>query len=160
MRVYKFYDSDITGHNELDISGEQYQQFLQVCFQYCATVSVLITPDFDGNIDLWDIYRIPVLPNVQNTYCHYGVPSSKKPDWINRFEIRHYRLTAQMQKLIQSQTNSLFSWTYYYGYHNPDDLAFYRADGSIFFSSVVHEGECTLYLRENEDLSDILSQEH
>ncbi len=160
LRTYRFYDSDITGHEEYDISGEQYQQFLKACFRHCATVSVLIDPDYDGNIDLWDTCRIPVSPNVQNTYCHYGVPSSEKPDRINCFEIRHYRLTAQMQKLIQSQANSLFSWTCYFGYHNPDDIAFYRPDGSVFFSSVVHEGEAALFLREDEDLSEILSQGH
>lgn len=157
LRTYRFYDSDITGHEEYDISGEQYQRFLQACFRYCTTVSVLIVPGYDGIIDSWDAYRIPVPSEVQNAYCHYGVPSSEKPDWINGFEIRHYRLTAQMQRLIQAQANSLFSWTFYYGYHNPDDLTFYRSDGSVFFSSIVHEGESTLFLRENEDLTEILS---
>ncbi len=160
LRVYKFFDSDITGHDELDISGEQYQQFLQTCFRHCATVSVLIAPDYDGNIDLWDAYRIPVSPNVQDVYCHYGIPSREKPDWINCYQIRHYRLTAQMQHLIQAQANSLFSWTSYWGEHNPDDIAFFRSDGSVFFSSTVHEGECSLFLKENEDLNGILSQTH
>lgn len=156
MRTYKFYDTDAAGNAEYDISGERYRQFLEACFQHSATVSVLILPEFDGNIDLWDAYRIPVSLEV---YRHYGVSPDQEADWINCFEIRHYRLTAQMQKMIQSQADSLFSWTCYFGHHNPDDIAFYRPDGSVLFSSTIHEGETTLFLRDDEDFDAVLSQE-
>ena len=31
------------------------------------------------------------------------------------------------------------------------------SDGSVFFSSVIHEGECTLHVRDDEDVSEIIN---
>ena len=42
------------------------------------------------------------------------------------------------------------------GHKNPEDPIFYRADGSKFFLSVIHEGELELYVNDSEDISAIL----
>lgn len=158
MRLYKFFDSDITGQAEWDISGVQYQQLLQSCFRYCSTVSVMVSLNCVDRIRSWEPYRIPVTPNVQKVYAHYGLPVDGSTNITDSYEIRHYSLTPQMKRMLQAYTTSLFQWTYAWGHNNPDDLSFYRADGSVFFSSLVHEGECTLYLKENEDMRDVISQ--
>lgn len=150
MRVYRFFDTDVTGAEEYDISGEQYQKLLQTCFQYSATVSVILSPWYVNQIEAWEPYRIPITPTVQEVYGHYGVPSELAPDRINGYEIRHYRLALPMQELILAQTDSIFKWRSWFGCNHPDDLTFYRADGSVFFTSTTHEGECTLFLREDE----------
>lgn len=160
MGIYKFFDSDITGQAEFDLSGMQYQRFLQACFQYCTTVSVIVSLNCADRIASWEPYRIPVSPVVLRVYAHYGLPAEGSTDQIGACEIRHYMLTPQMKRMIQDHTTSLFRWTCAWGNDNPDDIAFYRSDGSVFFSSLIHEGECTLYLRGNEALGDILSQEH
>lgn len=156
--VYKFFDTDITGQAEYDIAGVQYQNLLQSCFRYCATVAVIVSLTCTEGIRSWEPYRIPVTPSVRGVYAHYGLPMDGTTARTDFYEIRHYALTPQMKRELLNHATSLFQWTCAWGYHNPDDLSFYRPDGSVFFSSLVHEGECTLYLRENEDLSDVISQ--
>lgn len=158
MKIYKFYDSDITGQAEYDISGEQYHRLLQSCFQYCATVSVIVSLNCLERIRTWEAYRIPVTPEVEKVYSHYGLPTDGSTSKTDFYEIRHYILTPQMKRMLQDYTTSLFQWTYAWGYNNPDDISFYRSDGSVFFSSLIHEGECTLFLNEKEDLREVISQ--
>lgn len=158
MLIYKFFDSDITGQAEFDISGKQYQHLLQSCFQYCTTVSVIVSLNCLDRINPWEPYRIPISPIVQKVYSHYGLPIDGSTSKTDSYEVRHYVLASQMKRMLQDHTSSLFQWTYAWGHNNPDDIAFYRSDGSVFFSSLIHEGECTLYLKENEDLRDVIAQ--
>lgn len=160
MGIYKFFDTDITGHEDYDISGKAYQKLIQTCFQYCTTVSVIISPNFIDDLAAWEPYRIPKPANSEMVYCHYGVPSPENANRINDYEIRYYRLVLPMQELILSRTESIFQWVCGWGYNNPDDITFYRADGSVFFTSVIHEGECTLSPRADENIKDIITQEH
>ena len=51
--------------------------------------------------------------------------------------------------------DSIFKWMYG-KVKKPEDIAFYREDGSVFLSSVIHEGEDSLFPREGEDISAIL----
>ena len=41
------------------------------------------------------------------------------------------------------------------GFNNPENPVFYRENGSIFFSSLIHEGEITLTVNDGEDVSKI-----
>ena len=160
MRIYKFYDTDLTGQEDYDIAGDQYKNLLKLCFKHSSTVSVIISPNYVDNIQSWEKYQIPVTPNVQNVYYHYGQPSSENPNKIGHYEIRHYRLDGGLQDLLISHTDSIFKWTYAWGYNNPDDLAFFRPDGSVFFSSIVHEGECTLSINEGEEVRGFISDDY
>jgi hypothetical protein len=40
------------------------------------------------------------------------------------------------------------------------DLTFYREDGSVFMETISHEGECSIFARDNEDISDIVAYDH
>lgn len=158
MSVYKFFDTDVFGKEEYDISGKHYLMLLMTCFKYSATVSVIISPEYVDDIQEWEVYRIPITANVQKAYRHYGNVSKEKPNYIGEYEIRHYLLNDKLQRLIISHTDSIFKWICGWGNNNPNDLVFFRLDGSVFFSSVVHEGECTLFPTKDEDISDVLNQ--
>lgn len=163
MTMYKFYDSDSTGKQEFDIVGLEYQDLLRTCFKYCSSFSVIIRLDNAEAIktcQTLEPYRIELTPSVQKVYEHYGsVPPKTQSIYIN-YEIRHYKLLSNSLKILNSIADSVFKWTCAWGYNNPDDLAFFRDDGSVFFSSIIHEGECTLMPRSNEDITTILNNEN
>lgn len=46
------------------------------------------------------------------------------------------------------------------GFKNPEDPVFYRDDGSVFFSSIIHDGKCFLFPTDSENISDIVSSDH
>lgn len=69
-----------------------------------------------------------------------------------------YKCTEEAKQLFLTVTNNLFDWIQYYGNDNPENPRFYRENGSVFFWSEIHEGDCCLYNRANEDVSSIVSK--
>lgn len=61
-----------------------------------------------------------------------------------------------LQTLLGISEYDLFNLAHF-GNSKPENPAFYRADGSIFFDSVIHEGKCYLFPRAGEDLSAVVS---
>ena len=159
MNKCVFYDTDPTGHEEYDISGEQYHSLLETCFKYSASFSIALSPGCKADLSKWDSYRIPVEDNVKALYSHYGDPNAVYADKIGDYEIRQYKLCPELRHLIAQHTDSIFSWLCGWGFDNPDDPAFFREDGSVFFSSTIHEGECALYLKATESLPENLLDE-
>lgn len=161
LKTYYFYDTDILGNEEYNLEGEQYQTFLDICFAYCATMSFRVCNYLTDPVELppeLEKYRIPVTENVIDVYYqHYGHRKSCYTDTAGTYEIRHYALCARSKEIIRNIAPDLFSWVCGMGYHNPDDPAFYRADGSVFFWSVIHEGKCALQVNDNEDVRAIIS---
>ncbi len=157
MMIYRFYDADMTGHEERDVAGEAYSKLLQLCFRYSTTVSILLAPSFPEQLEVWEAFRIPVTPNVREVYSHYGFDTLCDSDRFRGYEIRHYLLTPQIQTLIGMRTGSIFQWICAWGHQNPEDISFFREDGSVFFTSTIHEGHCTFCPREDEDISAILN---
>lgn len=157
MSTYQFSDTDLYGQADYDIIGEQYQELLNTCFRYCSTFAVILAPGTSADISTWEPYRIPVTTTVREVYCHYGKPSAENQDHIGHYEIRYYRLNAILMQMISQKTQSLFSWISGWGLDNPNDPTFFREDGSVFFSSVIHEGICTLFPVGDEDVTGIIS---
>ncbi len=158
--TYKFYDADPTGKEEYDISGEEYQKLLDVCFQYCVTMTFIAHITTPG-VELFpsDLAesRLPAPLSSRCLYGHYGLnvkESSQRKD----YEIRCYRLSGTVQKYLRTHVNGVFEWINGWGYSNPEDPAFLREDGSVFFCSTIHEGECTLLPNKNESISDVLKR--
>ena len=159
MTVYKFFDTDSTGQKEYDIAGSHYRILLKTCFAYCNTFSVMINYTVRACVSVFDgieEYRLPITKNITRAYRHYGDFSENKHK-NGAYEIRHYKLCPETQKILIDITDSIFKWIYGWGYSNPEDPAFYRADGSVFFCSTIHEGECTLLVNEGENIADIVS---
>ena len=151
MLAYNYYDTDQTGFAELDIEGEHYLELLEICFYYCASFSWRIRGKGvtePGNICQ---FQIPVTSNVVNAYSHFYHQDSKL--WID--EVRHYKIVPETIRAFRSVTDSIFKWINGWGNCNPEDPIFYRKDGSVFFSSVIHEGKCTLLPNSGEDVNEI-----
>lgn len=161
MSEYRFYDSDPTGVAEYDIKGDEYFKLLEACFEFCTSVSFVFCRK-SGFPLKWDermeIYRIPVTNENRIAYGHYGFGGECESAANIWYEIRHYRLCTESQELIRGMTDSLFSWVSSSEHCMPDDPVFYRRDGTVFFFSLIHEGECSLFPRPDEDVSRIVAK--
>ena len=151
---YIFQDTDLTGECEYDITADGYFDLLSICFRYCSSISFRVAKSIASDPLLKKLapFRIPIERYVFDAYSHY--------DHLNDcvYEIHHYRLCPESREIISCVAQSIFSWIFGWGYKNPEDPVFYRKDGSSLFSSVIHEGICALSTREDEDVSNIVSQ--
>lgn len=136
MKIFRFYDTDCYGEAEYDIVGNDYTALLSVCYQYAATVA------FRTQVHHLSIQSTP-LPIDMKIIKAFGQ---------NVDDVLHFALDATLCQQIRALTDSVFLP------HCRDikDLTFFRTDGSIFLASSSHNGVCTLYVRETEDISEIL----
>lgn len=153
---YTYYSSDtFTGEGDFDITGNHYQELLNLCFQYSAVMSFLI---YDSNASyLKDLekFKIKRPQNITGSFEeHRETGESVQPYY------QYYQVCEELKMLMFTISDSLFQFVHAWGYTNPEDPTFYRADGSVFFYSIVHEGECSFLPRDNEDISQILSMCH
>lgn len=149
--AYDFRDTDDTGFAEYDIAGEDYQHLLDACFAYSDCMSCFIRSSQVKFPDALAADLLPVPENVRRQYAAYQHQD---------IQIVLLRLTKENRALIAAQADSIFSWIDGWGMHHLEEPIFYRSDGSVFFASTVHEGECTLYPRAGEDVSAILANPH
>lgn len=150
QRIYVFQDTDPTGKEEYDISGEAFRALLHVCCRY-SRILTLRFPQPIPAADALEPYRIPYtdrLP-IDIVYAHDGAMSLG--------EVRFYRVCPEIIAILPTIADSIFKWLCGWGYTNPEDPVFYRSDGSMFFWSCVHDGICMLAPRENEDVSALLA---
>lgn len=155
MGEYKFYDTDPTGWEEYDIVGDDYTDLIKTCCQYCKTLSFRIVNARINYIDDLEAYRIAQDNNINFMSPAYWIDG--KPD-----EIRYYKICPELCKLLLQSVESIFQWRYISqeSYTNPEDPTFYREDGSVFFTSVIHDGVCTLTPRDDEYVDHIVKKEH
>ena len=156
MLKYEFYDYDWDGKNEysFDITGEDYKNLIDVCCKYSSVVSFIFFKR-NKNINLsqeLEPYRITCPDSITHTFDHYKYYNLVKND-----EIRYYRVCAEVQCILVHYAESIFEWIQGWDFNNPEDPTFYRNDGSVFFTSTIHEGELSLTPRENENVSNIIS---
>ena len=144
--IYHFYDTDATGTADYDLTGADYHVLLDVCFEYSTSLSFFVRSPAVSLPPALEAYRIPVTPAIMAHYERYGAAG----------QVHAYRLTPQSRRCILDITDSLFKWIDGWGQHHPEDPVFYRADGSVFLSSVIHDGCVTLFPRANEDVSAII----
>lgn len=151
MKIYNFYDT-FTGWEDVNISGYRYERLLEVCFQYSSSVSFATYPTTPPLPECLSKYRLPMTEEVYERYR--GCIGETNPRCI---EIHHYNLVSeQVRDYIRSVTDNIFSWINGWGYNNPEDIAFFRSDGTPFLTTVVHDGLCSLSVRDSESVSDII----
>ncbi len=156
MMQYNFYDTDPSGYEEHDILGADYLELLAVCFSYCESLSLLFDlHDVKSTLLFQDLeeYRLPVTEDIKRLYAHYG---DFNGDILGNYEIRHYRLSDEVEEKIVGVTDSIFKWICGWGYSNPADPAFFRKDGSVFFQSLIHEGVCSLFPQGEEQIDHVV----
>ncbi|MBQ3073351.1 MAG: hypothetical protein IJD19_01585 [Ruminococcus sp.] len=151
---YRFRDTDDTGWDEYDIEGEDYRELIDTCCQYCSIVSFDIYPQYEDAEYLIQIQKYMI--KREDTY---RVVSEEFGSYITGTDKRYYRVCSEMSDLLKKEKN-IFSWLW--EENNPfhfENLTFYREDGTVFFESITHEGECYLYAKETEDVSKIVSNQ-
>lgn len=155
MIKYKFFDTDVTGKAEYDICGEEYRNLIRVCCQYSSVFSFLVNSTKCSWVRDLDKFRISADDRLPFAYGHYFQNLQE-----GLSSIRFYHVCMELEQVLIERCHSIFSWTSAWGNANPDDPTFYRADGSIFFSAIVHEGECTLTPKEDERIDEIIKNQH
>ncbi len=151
---YRFSDTDETGWDEYDIEGEDYRKLIDTCCQYCSIVSFDIYPQYEVAEYLMQIQKHMIKSDdtsrlVSNEFGLYTTGKDK----------RYYTVCTELCDLLKKEEN-IFSW--YWKEKNPfhfENLTFYRKDRTVFFESITHEGECYLYAKATEDVSQIVSNQ-
>ena len=151
MKEYKFFDTDATGKEDYDIFGNDYQNLINICCKYCTTISFRIKNLEIACLAELSKFNIPKQKNILYVYNHYYDNNESQTD------VKYYRICPDLNQILLKTTDSLFNWIYGWGFENPEDPVFYRKDGSVFFSSLIHEGECSLFPQKGEDISSIIS---
>ena len=148
---YRFCDTDGIGEADYDIEGKDYRELIDVCCHYCSVVSFDLYPQYADAEYLMQIQQHLIKRNNTYRLLDRAQTGSDK---------RYYTVCAEMCELLKKE-NNIFSW--FWEEKNPfhfENLTFYRNDGTIFFESITHEGECYLYAKDTEDVSRIVSNEH
>ena len=154
MTRYVFYDTDVTGKEEYDIGGQDYATLIKICCKYCSTLSFRVSHTDTSFVEKLERFAVNRNNELHNVYEHYYGNNPKDNELI---EIRYYKVNKELEEFLLSASNSVFDWIYGWGHTNPEDLAFYREDGSLFFYSTAHEGVCVLTPNANETVDEIVS---
>ena len=152
MMMYQFYDTDSSGTKDWDIQGVDYQKLIHTCAQYTTIISMRVTYASNPYLHQMERFRLYETDGVEFAYKHYYSRDDEKA----REEVWYYRLCPEVMETLLHISDSVFKWINAWGYQNPEDLVFYREDGTIFFDSIVHEGVCRLYPRDDEDVQHIV----
>lgn len=154
MKIYKFCDWSLTDDEDYDIAGEAYQNLIKRCCDICDIVSFIIErPDMcsqkiQKKLNEFSISRPQ---NITYKFQHYGERSNSEEN----LGVHYYSVCTELCQLLLSSASSIFDWV---GFRMPEDPTFYRNDGTVFFTSTTHEGLLTLMPRNEEDVSDIISE--
>ena len=142
---YVFWDYDDESDKELDIDGEAYAELIDTCFQYAEAFAVT-----------YSLGGFHAGQRRQDSVFQHCI--GKKA--IQNGRVRCYFKCCQAtRKYLSESYHCLFGW-FWNGKDRgnlPEDLAFYRGDGSAVFASETHEGQCYLYPRKEEDFSSVLN---
>lgn len=150
IKRYNFYDTDITGNDEYDICDQEYKELIKICCKYSSYMSLIITNRNSSLLNKIRKYQIEKNENINYEFDHYNK---------NSIVIRYYKICPQLCEILLNETNSINSWINGWGFTNPEDPTFYREDGTVFFTSTIHEGVYSLFVRDNENLENILSSD-
>ena len=151
---YCFFDSDISDSNpyaEYDIIGYKYEQLIKTCCKYCCYLSltfmnenVLLIKELEPYSVCGDCLGFDYSVNYSNGF---GTKPFKK----------YYKVSKEVCDILIKHTDRIFSWIGNSEYNNPEDPTFYRADGTLFFYSVIHEGVCVISPNSDENIDYIIS---
>lgn len=144
----------ISYRNENGIIGENFVLLLKKCFEYSTCFSLI----FRENEDVATYPEI-IQENISK-YSKYDnfVIKSGRVEMAYGGTIKYYKCCAETLALIRSISDNLFDFTYWFDILNPEDIYFYREDGTVLLATEIHEGRCFLFPREREDFSDVFEK--
>lgn len=144
--LYEFFDHDDFGER-IPCCGADFRLLLQTCAKYSKYMSFILEND--------ELERFPVLKEhlvTRNEHHWLSGVYNKQLRYSQDSEVCFFNVTEQLLEGLLEIADDLWAFTHYYEFDNPEDPTFYRADGSVFFTSVTHEGEAEFSLRENETI--------
>lgn len=136
--TYTYFERDYFNNcGSYPMSQSHYEALLQTCFTYSSHFSFCIS-NFD---------------HILTTALEKWKLDVKTLGVDTRLV---YKACEDTKEILQSYARSVFEFSRYSDQGGPEDLTFYREDDSVFMESVGHEGECSIYPQENEDVSSLL----
>lgn len=139
-----------------DIEDNMFQLLLEMCGKYCSYASFKYSDSENKEAQNFQVFKKFL---VSSNYSFSNNLSSGRSfsNQINKQtaspkqEIRYlYNVNTEFIEKMIELSPKLFSWIDGWGYHNPEDPYFYRADGSVFLATSVHNCICCLFLPEGE----------
>ena len=160
MKKYEYFNYNFYGDCNTDYSfvGSDLKELFETCFKYCDSFVVrLVTRCTAEKLpSSLDKYRISISEEISDMYGEMIIIGSDEKQ-----ELRRYKLSPEVKEFILSFTDDLFKWGRRgFEIQNPEDPAFFREDGSLFFYSSIHDDYCELYVRDGEDVSHIVDKKN
>lgn len=156
MSVFYFDDCDpINEDLAKDICGKDFIDLINYSMRYCTYFSVdfhikyKIDNKLRPQLRRSEVFDLSLFHKSREQNCHLIPPQQE-------YSRHYYWLNNDTSELIVQLQDSLFNWELYSKYKMPENITFYRSDGSVFFTSITHEGFAYLYLNANEDMNHIV----
>ena len=145
--VYHFQDTDHTGFEEYDVTGDDYIALIKFLFSKAKYLSLYLTEPNTSVEQRSQPFAIecPSIITFDRPFSYWGVSRERIG------EERYYQACPELQDIFIQEVPSIMQWVDCWGCSNPTDPVFFREDGSLLFTSIIHEGYCDLYLNEGEE---------
>lgn len=140
-----------TNSGEYDLKGSEYSTFLGICARYSSVFSFRI---YEGiTSERWK----QVLGSFQIAEPKWA---DVEEDTFPISERKWFWCNTESVVALQSLEDNLFNMKTLHGLTNPEDIVFYRENGSIFAYAETDEGECIVYPEIEEDISELIRNPH
>lgn len=151
-RKYHYYICD-TENEEDTIKGEELNLLWDICFKYCKYFSLTFCDALE-TINYYSEIKKYAITIVQSNYW----PGTGRFGAGLKPYVAILPCNERTRELLNSISDNLRDFVNCWGINNPEDPSFYREDGTVFFSSTVHECIFDISIDPNEDVSDLLSK--
>ena len=147
MEEYIFLDTDYYGNAEYDIRDTEYKLLIHLCCKYAKVFSMVVTTPFSAIIEKLQPYQVAKPNNISLSFPEYDYQSAS---------INYYQICPEICEILANAVGGIFEWIDGWDFTNPNDPTFYREDGSVFFTSIIHDGVCVLMPRPEENVTEII----
>ena len=144
----------VSGSISCDICGKQYEDLIKLCCKYSSVFSIIVQVPAMNVVKELEKFRIERPENIEFNHNHYVTKENTEPGG------RFYKVCPQLCEFLLDKADSIYEWINGWDFENPEDPTFYRKDGSVFFTSVIHEGEVFLLPRDDEDVSIVINNDY
>jgi len=157
MRKYYDYCCD-TENDEDTIANSNLIKLYDICFKYCESFSVIFFTSLNPE-NAWDDCE---KMNYFSEFSSLATKIMNTKEWPGHRGKHEAVLmilpcNEQTRKLLETVTTNIRDFVGCWGVNNPEDIAFYRSDGSAMFYSTIHACIFHINADDNEDISEVLS---